>query len=430
MATRAPKRNEWHQAAGKWSKSLGSRGMRVRLFQKRIGGVFYRAVWVAETGRDIASLNTSDRVEAERRGKLLLAALLNGAQPRVAGPVRLGELWDRFRRECSTFLDNGETARYDAERQAAVLLAFFGSERDVRQLTAHDVAQYVAARRRGGITLAGSRKTKGVRQRSVQADLSLLRQMLRWACTVTAPGGGRWLESNPLQGVRLERERNPARSIATYDRVLKLRSALRDWIDATGPVVVRARWQRLDLAVALAEATGRRRGAIVSLRWEDFDFQRGTICWRAEHDKTGAESVVPMPEEFMSELRRFRTAMGAISGPLFPSVRHPGNAMPATMLDQWLRAAETGAGLPKLKGSLWHAFRRKWATERKDLPLCDVMAAGGWKDHATLLTCYQQADEASMLRVMASPAKLVSRKISGSEAMVLGETAPQTAPRR
>ena len=43
---------------------------------------------------------------------------------------------------------------------------------------------------------------------------------------------------------------------------------------------------------------------------------------------------------------------------------------------------------------------------------------------------HQQADEASMLRVMASPAKLVSRKISGSDAAVMGETAPQTAPRR
>lgn len=45
-------------------------------------------------------------------------------------------------------------------------------------------------------------------------------------------------------------------------------------------------------------------------------------------------------------------------------------------------------GVPKLKGALWHAYRRKWATERKDLPLRDVMAAGGWKDVTTLLTSY------------------------------------------
>lgn len=132
MATRTPKRSEWHQAEGKWSTSLGSRGTRVRLFQKRSGGVFYRAVWIAGAGRSIASLNTCDRSEAERRGKLLLAELLKRVVPQATGPVSLGELWERFRSECSTFLDNGEGTRRDATRQAAVLLAFFDRRRDVR----------------------------------------------------------------------------------------------------------------------------------------------------------------------------------------------------------------------------------------------------------------------------------------------------------
>jgi hypothetical protein len=30
------------------------------------------------------------------------------------------------------------------------------------------------------------------------------------------------------------------------------------------------------------------------------------------------------------------------------------------------------------------------------------MAVGGWKDAATLLTCYQHTDEQSILRVMAA----------------------------
>jgi hypothetical protein len=42
-----------------------------------------------------------------------------------------------------------------------------------------------------------------------------------------------------------------------------------------------------------------------------------------------------------------------------------------------------------------------------------VAAAGGWKDVTTLLTCYQQADEATMLKVMASPTKLVGRRRAG-----------------
>jgi hypothetical protein len=48
------------------------------------------------------------------------------------------------------------------------------------------------------------------------------------------------------------------------------------------------------------------------------------------------------------------------------------------------------------------------------LPLKDVAAAGGWKDVTTLLTCYQHAEEATMLKVMESPVRLVSRRAAGA----------------
>ena len=37
-----------------------------------------------------------------------------------------------------------------------------------------------------------------------------------------------------------------------------------------------------------------------------------------------------------------------------------------------------------LERSLWHAYRRGWATSRKHLPDVDVAAAGGWKSTETL----------------------------------------------
>jgi hypothetical protein len=43
-------------------------------------------------------------------------------------------------------------------------------------------------------------------------------------------------------------------------------------------------------------------------------------------------------------------------------------------------------------------------------PTVDVMAAGGWKDHKTLETAYQQADEATMFAVMNEPRKLREAK--------------------
>lgn len=50
------------------------------------------------------------------------------------------------------------------------------------------------------------------------------------------------------------------------------------------------------------------------------------------------------------------------------------------LFDRWLAVADVKAELPRLEGSLWHAYRRKWASERKHHPLPDVAAADGWKD--------------------------------------------------
>ena len=64
----------------------------------------------------------------------------------------------------------------------------------------------------------------------------------------------------------------------------------------------------------------------------------------------------------------------------------------------WLKEAFRRGGLEEPAGSLWHTFRRVWATERKDLPLKDVAAVGGWRDTSTLLR-YQQPDEVTMRKV-------------------------------
>jgi hypothetical protein len=57
--------------------------------------------------------------------------------------------------------------------------------------------------------------------------------------------------------------------------------------------------------------------------------------------------------------------------------------------------------------------RRGWATSRKHLPTADVAAAGGWSDVTTLIRCYQQADDDTLLRVMNEPRKVTERAKSG-----------------
>ena len=81
----------------------------------------------------------------------------------------------------------------------------------------------------------------------------------------------------------------------------------------------------------------------------------------------------------------------------------------------WTRkdAEERAANLPKLDGSLWYAYRRSWATSRKNLPVVDVAAAGGWSDVSTLLKCYQQADNETLLEVVSHSRKIRDQAKTG-----------------
>ena len=54
----------------------------------------------------------------------------------------------------------------------------------------------------------------------------------------------------------------------------------------------------------------------------------------------------------------------------------------------------------------FHAFRRKWATERKHLPVQDVAQAGGWKNTKTVSDIYQRPDAATLFQVVNEPMEL------------------------
>jgi len=115
----------------------------------------------------------------------------------------------------------------------------------------------------------------------------------------------------------------------------------------------------------------------------------------------------------VEEIRAFRSKLNVVGGWVFPWEKKPAEVR-RDVFARWILASEKRAGLSKLDGGLRHAYRRKWATERKDLPVKDVAAAGGWKDVGTLLTCYQQADRQTMLAVMSEPRKVTEASVTGT----------------
>ena len=106
----------------------------------------------------------------------------------------------------------------------------------------------------------------------------------------------------------------------------------------------------------------------------------------------------------LDRIVRERPGIGA--APLFPSPGDPTKPITRHLADKWLRKAEKLAGLEPLRGTLWHSYRRKWATERKHMPDVDVAQAGGWKSTVSLKTSYQQADAETTLRVVLGAGEL------------------------
>jgi integrase len=369
------------------------------------GGTFYRDVWIAGRGRDRRSLCTADRTQAERLGRALIAALLQPSAELAPRRLTLGDLWERYRTGGRAYLARTPREQADATSRAKTLLGHFGSRCDVRDLTVDDVVAYRSARQAGGIRVTETRVTKAVRGRSVVADISLLHAMLNWART-TRVDGARLLDVNPIAGVRTARDPHPRRPVATWDRYLATRTAMQELAREATEESDRNRWLKAELALVLAESTGRRLGSIRRLRWEDVNTEHQTIRWSAQFDKKRKEWVIPVPEGVLKEIRHFQRLLGAVGGWIFASEANPERLMDRDTFRRLLEKAEQRAGLPKLDGGLWHPYRRKWATERKHLSVTDVAAAGGWKNTATLLTCYQQPTNDMLLAVMSEERKV------------------------
>src|SRR6266496_3495648 len=55
--------------------------------------------------------------------------------------------------------------------------------------------------------------------------------------------------------------------------------------------------------ILLAWRTGRRLSSVLALRWDDVDFENGTIRWRAEHDKIRQTWDVPARRDLLQAFR-------------------------------------------------------------------------------------------------------------------------------
>ena len=77
------------------------------------------------------------------------------------------------------------------------------------------------------------------------------------------------------------------------------------------------------------------------------------------------------------------------------------------LVRDWFEQAEKLAEVPHVRGRGFHSLRRKFATERRHYSLADLQHLGGWKDHQTILKCYQRPELDELRAAMQTPLKRV-----------------------
>ena len=221
-------------------------------------------------------------------------------------------------------------------------LRFFGGHRKAETLSQRDWDRFIRARRAG--KAAGSGKPV--------SDLRFLLAVLNWAAKSRDEEGRLLLESNPLRGLKLPKEKNPRRVVLTqaeYEALLRVAGEV-DW--------------RFRVALVLAHETGHRIGAIRKLRWSDIDLDGRTIRWRGENEKTGYEHRTPVTataRTILEEARRHNPGIG--DAPLLPAPKDPFACMSRSLARDWWRKAEKPAGLEPKRLRGWHSLRRKFASD-------------------------------------------------------------------
>ncbi len=375
-----------------WAYTAGQKPHRVRVYERSPAGPLYVRTWDAVRGRwRKRSLGHHDRANAKAFAHELHARLVQGEEDRQAGRVTLSEVFALYRHH-KTPTKSPAQQRED-HRKAKLWTRFLGPKKDPHKVSLAEWERFKRARSEGAIDARGRhvapKKRRTVSARMLEIDCGWLSAVFRWGTLWRLPDGGYLMRENPVRGYPVPREKNPKRPVVTEERYRKM-------LAAADEVDVRVNWNGkretvrapIREALILTNELGRRYGAILALRYSDITPDlgpHGSIRFRADSDKMGVESVVPMSREARRAIDRIlRERPGVGDLPLFPSPRDPSKPVSRHLASKWFRECEEEARLEHVNGLGWHGLRRKFATEMSHVPDRLVARLGGWKNPRTL----------------------------------------------
>jgi integrase len=405
-------RGQGRKQRKRWSWAAGEYGGRVRVYANARGWLYGCVPLEHAPGEPLRykkqALKHKDRERAKawaRDESEKMAVGLPNASDAVPTVARVFAIY-----KAKQTPRKGKSCRAQDARAVVMFTNVLGAGRDLSKLTLGEWTDFIDARGRGAIGPRGEPVPEKDRQpvgaRAVENDCEWLDTVLRWATQWQDAETGKYLlRENPIRGELFRRavphEQNPQQPVASQDR-------FEATLTKSGDV-----HPYLPAILALVNGTGRRIRAVLALRYQDLELgatkaaPQGAISWPGDTDKMGKSWSAPISKAVRAALDATLAERPGIGGAyLFPRPTDATKPVSYEDASKWLRAAEKKAKLAKLKGSLWHAYRRKWGTERKGLPVQDVAAAGGWKDIQTLQRIYQQPDPATLYRVVTEATEL------------------------
>lgn len=419
MTTRRQKR---------WSQSVGPYGARIRIFERRRAGQLFATVPTSTPGRYAqVRLKGFSRQEALAWAQEQSARLLRGEpvlRPGQKARAGLDATWANL---FAFYLEERTPQKSTSEQRADTRRVLFwsrmlGASSRPERLTPELWLRVQRDRASGAIDALGEavltlEDRRAVRPRVVQLEAQWLKQVCRWALDNWRDALGEpILARSPVQGLKMPLDGEPRRPVVTSERFAAVREAAERVEMEDRAHGGERRVSYLPEILDLLWLTGHRVTAVLKLQWQDVVLEvegmpQGAIRWKGANDKTGFEHTVPMSAAIravVDRIRRQRPGVGAAY--LFPKPTTHLAPISKERVRTWLLRAERLAKVPKHDGSLFHAYRRSWATARKHLPLNDVALAGGWKRVETVMRHYQATDAATVLRVLEEPGQVRERQ--------------------
>ena len=216
------KRSRHSYGAGEWGRN------RVRGFPDPKTGLF-QIEW-RENGRRLSkSLKHRDWARAKRQADEFAAGF---AGPEIGGgaeaepePPTLETLFDLYGEEVTP--TKGRQSRRHDRAAMRMFLGFFGRDRSPATLSQRDWDRFIRERRAGRVGPSG----RPVSDRTIEQDLKLLLAILNWAAKSRDEQGRLLLDSNPLQGLKTPKEKNPTRVVLVEEEYQALLEVSRqvDW---------------------------------------------------------------------------------------------------------------------------------------------------------------------------------------------------------